>query len=238
MTTGLQLVALAETRVGEKYENVPVPKDNSNWHGPWDCAEFVSWVVYQKTGKLFGCTNNSDNPAFADAYSGAWARDAKNGTLVRSTENEAVNTAGVVLVREPPLPGRMGHVALSDGQGKTVEAAGKNLGVRKDYVRGRVWHHIVKIPGVQYTSSSFFSPPIGLPYLLTLESPNMTGALVRTVQEALMAKGYSPGEIDGEYGPHTVAAVVAFQIRNRLVADGVVGPRTAKKLGVDWPTQI
>ncbi|MBL0175177.1 MAG: peptidoglycan-binding protein [Ignavibacteria bacterium] len=40
---------------------------------------------------------------------------------------------------------------------------------------------------------------------------------------------------DVVHGPHTVAAVCAFQKLNRLVADGVVGPQTAKKLGVEWP---
>ncbi len=75
MATGLQLLRLAEAHLGEKYENVLVPKDNPNWHGPWDCAEFASWVVFQKTGRLFGCTNNNANPAVAEAYSGAWVDD-------------------------------------------------------------------------------------------------------------------------------------------------------------------
>jgi N-acetylmuramoyl-L-alanine amidase len=48
MATGAQLLALAETRIGEKYVNVQVPKDNPKWHGPWDCAEFASWLVYQE----------------------------------------------------------------------------------------------------------------------------------------------------------------------------------------------
>jgi peptidoglycan hydrolase-like protein with peptidoglycan-binding domain len=41
--------------------------------------------------------------------------------------------------------------------------------------------------------------------------------------------------LDNEYVPQTLAAVVAFQKMNRLVADGTVGPLTAKKLGVTWP---
>lgn len=38
---------------------------------------------------------------------------------------------------------------------------------------------------------------------------------------------------DGHYGPMTKAAVVAWQAKNFLVADGVVGPRTAKAMGLD-----
>jgi hypothetical protein len=31
------------------------PKDNANWTGPWDCAEFASWVTFQASGLLLGC---------------------------------------------------------------------------------------------------------------------------------------------------------------------------------------
>jgi len=71
--------------------------------------------------------------------------------------------------------------------------------------------------------------------MLTLEDPNISGTLVKNVQRALKNAGFNPGNIDGLYGPHTVAAVFAFQKSNRLVADGIVGPLTAKKLGVEWP---
>lgn len=233
MATGLQLLRLAEAHLGEKYENVLVPKDNPNWHGPWDCAEFASWVVFQKTGRLCGCTNNNANPAVAEAYSGAWVDDVDNGVLVSTTEDDADTCAGVVLIRKPPAPGTMGHIAISDGRGGTVEAAGVRLGVRRDKVRGRVWDLFARIPNVDYSVTSKGTAPVEPPLVLRLQEGNTTGANVRRVQRALKALGFDPGKIDGEYGPHTMAAVAAFQASNRLVADGIVGPRTAKKLGVD-----
>ncbi len=236
MPTGRDLAKLAETRIGEKYVNILVPKDNPNWHGPWDCAEFVSWVVYQKVGRLFGCIDDAGNPATTEAYSGSWVRDASNGTLVASDQPTANVTAGVILIRRPPMPGTMGHVGISDGSGAIIEAAGTKLGVRRGPIEGREWHFWVKVPGVAYTSSGAVVTPKPLPFLLRLEDPNVTSPLVKRVQRALKAAGFDPGKIDGAYGPHTVAAVVAFQDANRLVADGVVGPATAKKLDVEWPS--
>ena len=235
MTTGTDLLRLAEGHLGEKYVNVLVPKDNPHWHGPWDCAEFASWVVYQKMQALYGCDNNHGNPALADAYSGYWVRDAQNGIVPATDQATANNTAGVVLIRKPPLPGTMGHVAITDGQGGTVEAAGTGLGVRRGKVEGRQWHFCAKIPGVAYTATNVVVPPQPLPFLLTLENPNIKSALVGRVQHALKAAGIDPGVLDNEYGPHTVAAVAAFQRMNRLISDGTVGPLTAKKLGVAWP---
>ena len=235
MPTGNELLKLAETRIGEKYVNVLVPKDNPNWHGPWDCAEFVSWVIYQKVGKLYGCTDNKGNPATTEAYSGSWVRDAQNGSLKPTDATTANSTAGVILIRKPPMPGKMGHVAISDGNGGTVEAAGTGLGVRRGKVEGRLWHFYTLVPEVVYTSTGAMIESRSLPFLLTLEDPNISGTVIKNVQRALKEAGFDPGKIDGQYGPHTVAAVFAFQKLNRLVADGIVGPLTAKKLGVDWP---
>lgn len=235
MPSGRDLLRLAESRLGEKYVNILVPKDNPNWHGPWDCAEFISWVVYQKVGRLYGCVDNNGNPATTEAYSGSWVRDASNGTLGVSDQVAANTTPGVLMIRRPPTAGAMGHIAIADGKGGTVEAAGMNLGVRRGRVEGRLWHFFSTIPGISYNASGPVVPPEPLPYLLTLKNPNIKSPLVKAVQRALRAAGFDPGKIDGAYGPHTLAAVTAFQTLNKLVADGVVGPLTAKKLGVDWP---
>lgn len=50
------------------------------------------------------------------------------------------------------------------------------------------------------------------------------GGAVRTLQEAL---GINP---DGVFGDSTRAAVIAFQKRSRITADGVVGPETWVRL--------
>lgn len=236
MATGTDLLRLAETRLGEKYVNVLVPKDNAQWHGPWDCAEFASWVVFQQAQRLFGCVDNQGDPSITEAYSGAWARDARNETLPPVSQAAANVTPGIILIRKPPGPGRMGHVAISDGRGGTVEAAGSGLGVRRGTIEGRLWHFCAKVPGVDYAATGASVPPKPLPFLLMLEEPNVKSALVLKVQRALKEAGFSPGPLDSEYGPKTVAAVAAFQTTHRLIADGVVGPLTARKLGVEWPT--
>ena len=51
--TGSDLVRTASTRVGDTYHlGANVPKDNPDWKGPWDCAELVSWAVFQSAGIL------------------------------------------------------------------------------------------------------------------------------------------------------------------------------------------
>ena len=54
---------------------------------------------------------------------------------------------------------------------------------------------------------------------------------VAGLQVALRAHGLYAGAIDGLTGPQTRSAVVAFQRRKGLVADGKVGPRTRAALG-------
>lgn len=185
--------------------------------------------------RLYGCVNNEGQPAITEAYSGAWVRDARDDTLIPSDESDAMLTAGVILIRKPPLPGRMGHVAISDGNGKTMEAAGTNLGVRAGNVSGRVWDHFCRIPDVVYSSASRVPRLKPQPFMIRLEEPNINGAKVKEIQECLKALGIDPGTIDGEYGPHTTAAVIAFQTTHRLVADGIVGPATARALKIQWP---
>ncbi len=60
----------------------------------------------------------------------------------------------------------------------------------------------------------------------------LTTAQNKTVQTKLKRWGYYTGSVDGIYGPKTKAAVKAFQRKNGLVADGIVGRKTAAALGM------
>lgn len=61
-------------------------------------------------------------------------------------------------------------------------------------------------------------------------APGASGADVKLLQRTLTRLGYSPGGMDGRYGPATKAAVARFQGASGLTADGIVGPRTLAAL--------
>jgi len=58
------------------------------------------------------------------------------------------------------------------------------------------------------------------------------GDAVKRLQRALRDAGFSPGKIDGDFGPATEAAVLAYQRSAGLLADGIAGPRTQAALGL------
>ena len=58
------------------------------------------------------------------------------------------------------------------------------------------------------------------------------GGDVTKIQQRLKQYGYLDGAADGIFGQETYDAVVWFQRKNGLKADGVVGPATAAALGI------
>lgn len=58
------------------------------------------------------------------------------------------------------------------------------------------------------------------------------GETVKKIQQKLKRWGYYNGAVDGIFGAQTRKAVILFQKRNGLVADGIVGNRTFQALGI------
>ena len=58
------------------------------------------------------------------------------------------------------------------------------------------------------------------------------GDAVKGLQNALNARGYDVGTVDGIFGPATETAVKSFQRDFGLDVDGIVGPNTWEALGV------
>ena len=59
---------------------------------------------------------------------------------------------------------------------------------------------------------------------------NTNGETVKSVQTKLKALKYYTGEITGNAGPKTVAAIKKFQSDHGLTADGIAGPQTLAKI--------
>lgn len=234
MAKGEKILEIGARHLGEEYIlGTLVPKDNKNWRGPWDCAEFLSWCVFQAAGILYGCDDNSKPPASADAYTRYWQRDARK--LGRKISIElAAQTSGAAVLRNP-APGLTGHIVISDGKGGTVEAHSHARGVIRSKLQGRRWDTGILVPGIEYTQRAepVVVPPPTLVFRLT--TPLMSGKKVREIQSRLKEEGFNPGKLDGKYGPQTVAAVNAFQVTKGLVPDGEVGPEVAAALGIELP---
>lgn len=237
MFSGETVIPIATSRVGEKYVlGARVVLTNKEHHGPWDCAEFISWCVYQAYRVVMGV--KPADPQKGDAYTGYWWRDATEAGAKVDVQ-AAIATPGAILLRRPDTPvagGHLiGHIALSLGDGRTVEARGAKYGVQiVPNAAKRLWTTGVTVPGVLYAAKSIvaYAAPAEILYQA---SPFMRGPHVLAIQRALVAAGISVGPIDGVFGPMTEAAVVNLQLLHGLTPDGAVGPDTAAALGLAWP---
>lgn len=235
---GDDVIEIGSTRVGQKYVfGANVPLNNAAWKGPWDCAEFVSWCVYQAYGEVFGAGRPKTIDQ-AEPFSGHWHDEARKYGIVVDWR-AALKIPGAVLIRKP-APGLIGHVALSLGDGdRTLEARSTKLGVGIfDGAAARGWTVGCLLPGVEYGAFDEAEPTAATTMpdgYLWLKTPRFKGAAVVALQKGLKARGVDPGAIDGEFGPMVQAAVISFQALSGLEVDGIVGPGTAARLGLSFP---
>jgi cell wall-associated NlpC family hydrolase len=173
----------------------------------WDC----SGLVYTKLKEL-----DIEPPRNSTAQLD-WCRE--NGTLI--SVDEAIGTRGALLLRE-------GHVAVSLGNGQTIEAMGEKWGVGVFSAYDRTFTDGGLVPGLTYRGSRV--PPGETEPKKPGTRPTLrrgsSGESVRFLQTKLKQLGYDPGPIDGIFGPGTERAVKNFQADQGLMVDGIVGKQT------------
>lgn len=235
--TGEQLFNLGVTRNGCKYIlGALVPKNDPNYMGAFDCAEFASWLVFQVGDILYG-TDRHDikNAKIADAYTGFWGDDARKLGKIISVE-EGIRTKGAFLLRLGGN-GLIGHIVCSDGKGGTVEANSTKYGCGQFKTINRRFDMGILIPGFEYGSKNMSinlsdQKPKGIVYRY-IKGKEITGEVVKRIQQALSIKGYLiPKHVTGFFGPITMEAVSAFQKVNGLTVDGEVYTDTATALNI------
>lgn len=238
MKTGSALFNLGVTRNGCKYVlGTVVPKNDANYRGAFDCAEFASWLVYQVGNLLYG-TDRHDVAlaAKADAYTGFWADDARKMGIIIPVE-QGIRTRGAFLLRIGGN-GLIGHIVCSDGEGGTVEANSTKLGCGQFKTKNRRFDMAILIPGFDYSEVNKSidlsdQKPKGIVYRY-IKGKEFTGDVVKRIQAALAERGFLiQKHVTGFFGPITMEAVSAFQRSVGLTVDGEVYTDTAKSLGIN-----
>jgi lysozyme family protein len=233
---GSDLLDIAKRHLGQIYRNVRVDYTDPNWKGAFDCAEYASYCAWRAYGILYGARldpGSGDVPTQknVEAYTGFWKDDVHSKGIVVSVK-EALETPGAFVLRFPPSDGLMGHIGISVGNGKEIyEAHSRNRGVIRNSALGRSWNVGVKLPGVDYGTGPELA--VGEKVYRYVEPIPPYDEAVELIQRELSKRGHlSEKDIDGEFGPATRDAVLAFQRVNGLLEDGEVGRETGSALGL------
>jgi cell wall-associated NlpC family hydrolase len=171
----------------------------------FDCSELVEWAA-ARCGVDFvdGAQNQRDACRRADRLiSVRRARETRGALLFRIDEGPSND-----------------HVAISLGNGKTIEARGRAYGVNVFAAEHRRWTHGGLIPGLHADQHH------------EMLGRGVVGDKVRWVQRRLSLHGFNPGPADGVFGRRTEAALRSFQQAHHLEVDGIAGPITLKALSV------
>jgi cell wall-associated NlpC family hydrolase len=102
----------------------------------FDCSELVQWAA-ARCGISF--VDGAQNQRDACRQAGTLAQDVKQG---------GVRKRGALLFRIDEAPGN-DHVAISLGNGQTIEARGEAFGVNVFSAHNRPWTHAGVVPGFE-----------------------------------------------------------------------------------------
>lgn len=230
MIFAADLVALCLKQTGDRYVFGHEASVSDPDPDVFDCSELVQW----------SCARLGVEPTMPD---GSWlqARHCAKRELLRTPE-DAIGIQGALLFRfkGDPFSGdrpSQAHVAISLGNGNTIEARGKKWGVGSFTAKDRGWTHAGLVPGVTYEAPPESPDPAGVEILdaaakvpawpgrYITQPPIMKGDDVRQWQEQVNARGFKL-KIDSEYGDKSEKVCRAIQKRNQLRIDGIVGPDT------------
>ncbi len=151
----------------------------------FDCAELVAWAAAR---------------AGVELPSGSWLQYLeleRQGALI--PVEEAARTPGALLFRfsSEPVPGgdrpAGSHVAISMGDGRTIEAKGRAYGVVHDEVAGRDFEYAAVIPGISDAGGSW-SAGLAIPTGTMFGGPDSDGDGLADSLEA--AYGLDPTSVD------------------------------------------
>ena len=180
---------------------------------------------YDTQSILYSSTAIMDNGQMAGAVE-------THTTLKKGMSGEAVRQLQQRLIALGYLSGKADGIYGTD----TAEAVynfQKRSGLVRDGIAGtKTLTALYSVSAVQPTATptpTSSRAPASISTSTTLREGDVSSS-VKTMQEKLIALGYLSGKADGNFGPKTYRAVVAFQKANALSADGIAGKQTLAAL--------
>lgn len=183
----------------------------------FDCAGFVLWTLTQAGVPFYGqgATTQWNTPS-------NWAARGE-------IKNMPKNLVCVVYKRRGT---KMSHTGMSmgDGAGGVIHCS-TTVKRGNAYTDSSPWTHW-GIPRGLYSTEELRKAGLDVADNTPTLRRGSQGDAVEELQALLNAKYGYDLEVDGNYGSKTEAAVKDFQKKHGLTADGVVGPKTWRALGV------
>ncbi|SHF53792.1 Putative peptidoglycan binding domain-containing protein [Cnuella takakiae] len=212
--------------------------ENANWKGPWDCAEFVTYCVNRITGKLYGYRGMEGG----GAYTGYWYEDARNGIVKSVSLADALKIEGAILLRKPKVVNErklIGHIAFTDGKGKTVEARGAQYGVM-EYEVGRAnerkWDIGILVPEISCVAGAEGIRKLNLHGSPTFDRSIQNSFSVASLQKLkirLSELNLYQADDESSNAERLELALYNFQVAKGLEPSGILDRDTEKALFAD-----
>ena len=124
------------------------------------------------------------------------------------------------------------HVGYAISDKYAIESKNHDVGVVQTKIKDRDWGWACRPDWYEEIEPEPEKPVLDRELYLT--DPYMRGDDVREAQRLLTEQGFNCGELDGIFGRKCDIATRNFQTDNGLTVDGIIGKRTAEKLGFKW----
>lgn len=196
---------------------------------PW-CACFVTWVFVIAFGKAMAQKLLKHYPyvycpTMADLFT--LNANPKVGDIVIFKHNGVFTHTGIVI----KVSGDQFWTVEGNTSGGSTIIANGGAVCKKTYFNSN-------LPGTKFITPDYSkvqeiknegndTPSISASSILKMGS---NGSAVKTLQKNLNTLIKAKLTVDGEFGPATYNAVIKFQTKYKLTADGIVGENTQKKI--------
>lgn len=211
------------------------------WGPDYDCSSFVV-TSFDNAGFNIRANGGSYTGNLAQALTKTGFTNVRG--IVNTTTQEGLQRGDILLRPTGYYPNRSGHVAIYLGNdqpasyrivdaqhdergnssgGQSGDQTGQEIARRPYYVRPD-WPYVFRWTdgtggGGTLSSTSIIKIPKRL-------KRGYKAIPIYRIQMLLKSLGFYTGNIDGDFGAKTESAVLAFQEKQGIEADGIIGPIT------------